>query len=129
MNSNNFHGYICIACLLYNFRAMNELNQWIKVENAIDNAKRYVQGKDNTTRKEDKEATHLIATLCEMLETARSESSGESRRLSDKPPPLFQKRVGSGNMGVIREEPHFESMIICDTSHHDGISEGIHELS
>ncbi|KAI1723900.1 ion channel domain-containing protein [Ditylenchus destructor] len=108
-----------------NTRAMNELNQWIKVENAIDNAKKYVQAKDKATDQEDKDATRLIATLCEMLETARSETSGESRRISDKPPQLFQKRVGSGNMGVIREEPHFESMIICDTSHNNGVSEGL----
>ncbi|KAI1719787.1 ion channel domain-containing protein [Ditylenchus destructor] len=78
-----------------NTRAMNELNQWIKVENAIDNAKKYVQAKDKATDQEDKDATRLISQLCEMLETARSETSGESKRISDKAPPLFQKRVGS----------------------------------
>lgn len=111
-------------------RAMNDLNQWIQVENTIHHAKEYVKGLDgeelegSATRQtfsaDAPVAKELIENLCEMLERLRDAKSmplGESfhtgrprRQTTDGLP------IRPPEMGTIREEPHFESMIICEAS-------------
>jgi len=114
-------------------RAMNDLNQWIQVENTIHHAKQYVKGLDSeeeegstTTRKTstvDGGPRELIENLCEMLERLRDVKStllSENFHGGRLPRTLRQTSEGptrpSEAMGTIREEPHFESMIICEPS-------------
>uniref|UniRef100_A0A915DQ05 Potassium channel domain-containing protein n=1 Tax=Ditylenchus dipsaci TaxID=166011 RepID=A0A915DQ05_9BILA len=84
-----------------NCRALNELNQWIQVENVIDSAKKYVKN-DNKKTVKDADARELIQNLCEHLERVRGDLNvtSNSRRNSDC---------------------NSLSMIICDVSR-EGIS-------
>lgn len=124
-------------------RNLSDLNEWIQLENAIDNAKKYIKTNGNhhgggtkkkLQNKNNENPTELIQNLCEQLERLRDSSKTNINNkqrppsnITNTPRPRFNssssnwKYSQGDNMGVIREEPHFESMIICNTPLQDGI--------
>ncbi|KAH7724078.1 recQ-mediated genome instability protein 1-like protein [Aphelenchoides avenae] len=85
-------------------KLVNDANLRVQVETALQRAKSLVAKSDLDLDKHDVKS--VVQTLCGVLEGVQ-----QYGRLS---------QVNLPSMGVIREEPHFESMVLCDASEKGG---------
>lgn len=100
---------------------LRDLNQWMQLEKMIDRAKEYISKSQNKINNESNkyysetdniEAKELISALTIALEKAQTNNKRADNCVSPRTRPR-QNSILS-NMHVIQEDPHFESMILCD---------------
>jgi hypothetical protein len=86
---------------------VNDAKSRIKLTTALDRAKAFVEDMNDSNDERTKEVRDLVQHLYEALEhnNNTSRSMEKVRRASAMPDPI---------LNVIREEPHFGSMIWCD---------------
>uniref|UniRef100_A0A914QHF8 Uncharacterized protein n=1 Tax=Panagrolaimus davidi TaxID=227884 RepID=A0A914QHF8_9BILA len=81
-------------------KLLNDYQTRAHLQTTLANLKHY--------SKNDEKINELVTSLYDVLAKMDNEKSGSSRSSHDA--------ISPRQIGVIREEPHFESMILCDTT-------------